>query len=35
MRVLEINFQSLKSKHEEFWSLLEQSEPNIILGSET
>ena len=35
MRVLDINFQSLKSKREEFWSLLEQSEPDIVLGSET
>jgi len=35
IRILNTNLQSMKSKKEEFWSLLEQSDPEIILASET
>ncbi|KAK3108364.1 hypothetical protein FSP39_006467 [Pinctada imbricata] len=34
-RVLTINFQSMRSKREAFWSMLENSDPDIILASET
>ena len=35
LRILNINFQSIQSKKEEFWSMLEYTEPDIILASET
>ena len=35
IRVMSINFQSIRSKKEEFWSMLEYSDPDIILASET
>ena len=35
MKVLTINFQSIKAKREAFWNLLESSKPDIILGCET
>ena len=34
-RVLCINFQSMHPKREAFWSLLESSDPDIVLASET
>ena len=34
-RVLCINFQSMRPKREAFWSLLESSDPDIVLASET
>ena len=34
-RTLTINFQSLFSKREEFWSLIEATKPDIIMGCET
>ena len=35
MKVLTINFQSIKGKRETFWNLSESSKPDIILGCET
>jgi exonuclease III len=35
LRLLIINFQSIKSKKENFWNMLEQTEPDIIIASET
>ena len=35
LRILTINFQSIRSKKEAFWSMLEYTEPDIILASET
>jgi hypothetical protein len=35
MKLLTINFQSIKAKRETFWNLLESSKPDIILGCET
>ena len=34
-RVLVINFQSLRAKRTSFWLLLEETNPDIIIGSET
>ena len=33
--ILNINFQSIKSKREEFWSILDQCDPDIVLATET
>jgi hypothetical protein len=35
LRLLDINFQSMKAKREEFWSMLEYNDPDIIIASET
>ena len=35
LRVISVNFQSMKAKRESFWSLLEEANPDIILASET
>ena len=35
LRILTINFQSIRSKKEAFWGMLEYAEPDIILASET
>ena len=35
VRILNINFQSIKSKREEFWSILDQCDPDIVLATET
>ena len=35
IKVLTINFQSIKAKKETFWNLIESSKPDIILGCET
>jgi hypothetical protein len=35
LRLLIINFQSIRSKKESFWNMLEQTEPDIIIASET
>jgi exonuclease III len=35
LRILVINFQSIRAKRETFWALLEQVDPDIILASET
>jgi hypothetical protein len=35
LRLLNINFQSMKAKREEFWSMLEYTDPDIIIASET
>ena len=35
LRVLIINFQSIRAKKEPFWALLEQADPDIVLASET
>jgi hypothetical protein len=35
LRLLIINFKSIKSKKENFWNMLEQTEPDIIIASET
>ena len=35
LKILNINFQSIRSKKEAFWSMLEYTEPDIILASET
>ena len=35
VRVLVINFQSLRPKKHEFWNLLEATDPDIIMGTET
>ena len=35
LRVISVNFQSIKAKRELFWSLLKQTNPDIILASET
>ena len=35
LRTLIINFQSMRAKREAFWALLEQSDPDIILATET
>ena len=35
MNVLTINFQSIKSKREPLWNLVEECNPDIILGCET
>ena len=35
LRTVEINFQSLNAKREEFWWLLEATKPDIIYGCET
>ena len=35
LRTVEINFQSLYAKREEFWCLLEATKPDIIFGCET
>ena len=34
-RILVINFQSIRSKRESFWAMLEYSDPDIILATET
>lgn len=34
-RILSINFQSIRPKREAFWSMLENTDPDIILASET
>lgn len=34
-RILVINFQSIRSKRESFWSMLEYCDPDIIFASET
>ena len=33
--VLSVNFQSIRAKKSAFWLLLEESNPYIIIGSET
>ena len=33
--ILAINFQSIRSKRESFWAMLEYSDPDVILASET
>ncbi len=35
LRLLKINFQSIHSKREEFWSLAEAVKPDVIFGCET
>ena len=35
LRIVSINFQSLRSKKAAFWSMLEYTDPDIILASET
>jgi hypothetical protein len=35
LRLLKINFKRIKSKKENFWNMLEQTEPDIIIASET
>jgi hypothetical protein len=35
MRVLVVNFQSIRAKRTSFWLLLEEVNPDIIIGSET
>ena len=35
IRILVINFQSLRSKRESFWAMLEYCEPDIVLATET
>ena len=35
IKVLTINFQSIKAKRESFWNLVESSKPDVILGCET
>jgi hypothetical protein len=35
LRLLNINFQSMKAKREEFWSMLEYTDPDNIIASET
>ena len=35
LRTLTINFQSIFSKREEFWSLIDATKPDVILGCET
>ncbi|XP_072020312.1 uncharacterized protein [Amphiura filiformis] len=35
LRALEINFQSIYSKREEFWSLVDAVKPDVIYGCET
>lgn len=35
MRVLVVNFQSMRAKRTSFWLLLEEIDPDIIIGSET
>ena len=35
LRMLVINFQSIYSKGAEFWSLLEATKPDVIIGCET
>ena len=35
LRLLIINFQSIRSKKESFWNMLEQTEPDMIIASET
>ncbi len=35
LRLLEINFQSIYSKREEFWSLVDAVKPDVIYGCET
>ena len=34
-RILVINFQSIRSKRESFWAMLEYSDPDVILANET
>ena len=34
-RILVINFQSIRSKRDSFWAMLEYCDPDIILASET
>ena len=34
-RILVINFQSIRSKRESFWAMLEYSDPDVILAIET
>jgi hypothetical protein len=33
--VIVINFQSIKNKKEEFWALIDQLDPDIVIGTET
>jgi hypothetical protein len=35
IKVLSINFQSIKIKKEELWNLVDTSDPDIIFGTET
>ena len=35
LRYLEINFQSIYSKRDEFWSLIDAVKPDVIYGCET
>ena len=35
MKILTINFQSIRAKREVFWNLLESSKPDLVLGCET
>lgn len=35
LRTLTVNFQSLFSKREEFWSMIDATKPDVIMGSET
>ena len=35
LRTLTINFQSIFSKREEFWSLIDATKPDVIMGCET
>ena len=35
LRVLVVNFQSIRAKRQPFWLLLEEAKPDIIIGSET
>lgn len=35
IKVLNINFQSIKNKKEELWNLVDTSDPDIIFGTET
>ena len=35
LRIVEINFQSVCAKKEEFWCLIDAAKPDVIIGSET
>ena len=35
LKVLTINFQSLRAKREAFWNLVDSNKPDVILGCET
>ena len=35
LRLLTINFQSIRAKREEFWTLLKYSQPDVVICSET